>query len=66
MEEFEGRRRGMLTQQHVASCVKGVEWGLGKGGLRMAAAFWADIPVEVTQEADIVPRCRRAAIETSF
>jgi len=37
MEEFEGRRRGMLTtsgmvqpnQQHVVPRVKRVEWGLG-------------------------------------
>ena len=27
-------------QQHVASFVKGIEWGLGMRGLRMAAAFW--------------------------
>ena len=44
IEEFEGRRRGMLTtrewcQQHVASYVKGVEWGLGTRVLRMVAAF---------------------------
>ena len=31
------------NQQHVAPCVKGVEWGLGTRGLRMVAAFWAAI-----------------------
>ena len=37
--------RGMVqpSQQHVAPCVKGVEWGLGTKGLRMVAAFWAYI-----------------------
>ena len=35
------------SQQHVALCVKGVEWGFGTRGLRMLA-FWAGIPVEVT------------------
>ena len=72
MEEFEGRRRGTLTagemvqpsQQHVAPCVKVVGWGLGKRGLRIVAAFWACIPVEVTQEAGVVASCRRAAIGT--
>ena len=64
MEKFEGRR-GILTtgewcnkhsQQYVAPCVKVLEWGLGTGGLRMLAAFWAGIPTEVTQEAGVVPR----------
>ena len=27
------------SQQHVASFVKGIEWGLGTRGLRMVAAF---------------------------
>ena len=54
------------SQQHVAPCIKGVEWGLGTRGLRMVAAFLAGIPVEVTQEAGVVPRCRRAAIGTPF
>ena len=36
------------SQQHVAPCVKGVEWGLGTRDLRMVAAFWATITVEVT------------------
>ena len=54
------------SQQHFAPCVKGVEWGLGTRGLRMLAAFWAGIPVEVTQEADAVPRCRSGAIGTPF
>ena len=53
-------------QQHVAPCVKGVELGLGTIGLRILAAFWAGIMVEVTQEAGVVPRIRRAAIGTSF
>ena len=30
------------------------------------AAFWAGIPVEVTQEAGVVPRYRRAKIGTPF
>ena len=33
------------SQQHVALCVKGVEWGLGTRGLRMVVAFWAGISV---------------------
>ena len=57
---------GKPSQQHVAPCVKGVKWGLGTRGLRMVAAFMAGIPVEVIQEADVVPRCRRAAIGTPF
>ena len=69
-EEFERNvdYGGMVqpSQQHVAPCVKGVEWGLGTRGLRMLAAFWAGIPVEVTQEASLVPRCIRAAIGTPF
>ena len=58
MEEFEGRRRGMVqpSQQHVAPCVNVVEWGFSTRGLRMLAAFWAGIPVEDTQDAGIVPR----------
>ena len=39
-----------------------VEWGLGTKGLRLVAAFWVGIPVEVTQEAG----SRRAAIGTPF
>ena len=35
-------------QQHVAPCVRVVEWGL--------AAFWAGIPIEDTQNASVVPR----------
>ena len=33
------------SQQHVAPYVMGLEWGLGMGGLRIVAAFWANIPV---------------------
>ena len=79
MEEFEGRRRrrrkkgnadygGMMqpSQQHVPPCVKLVEWGLGTRGLRMVAAFWAGILAEVTQEAGVVPRCRRSGIGKPF
>ena len=33
------------SQQHVASCVKGVEWKLGTRGLRIVAAVWAGIPI---------------------
>ena len=29
------------SQQHVAPCVKGIEWGLGTRVLQMVAAFWA-------------------------
>ena len=70
MEEFEGNDdyRGMVqpSQQHVAPCVKGVERGLGTRGLGIVAAFWAGIAAEVTQEAGVVPRCRRAASGTPF
>ena len=45
---------------------KRVDWGLGTRSLRMVAAFWAGNPVYVTQEAGVVPRCRRAAIELPF
>ena len=55
-EEVKGEYRG----------VKRVGWGLGMRGLSMVAAFWAGIPVEVTQEADVVLRCRRAVIGTPF
>ena len=54
------------SQQHVAPFVKEVEWGLGTRRFRKVAAFWAGLSVssartvEVTQEADVVPRCRRA------
>ena len=61
MDEFEGRRRRILTtgkvqpsQQHVAQYVKVVDWGLSTRGLGMLEAFWAGIPVEVTQEACVV------------
>jgi len=40
---------------HIAPCVKVVEWGLGTRRLRILAAFWAGILVEVTQEASVVP-----------
>ena len=50
---------GMMqsSQQHVAPCVIGIEWGLGTRGFRMLVAFWPGIPVVVTQMAGIVPRC---------
>ena len=32
----------------------------------MVAAFWVGIPVEVTQEAGVIPRCRRAVVGTPF
>ena len=54
------------SQQHVVPCVKGVEWGLGTRGLRIVAAFWAGISVEVPQEANVVSSCRHAAIGTPF
>ena len=48
--------KGMVQpSQHVAPYVKGVEWGLGTRNLGMLAAFWAGTPVEVTQEASVVP-----------
>ena len=67
-EEWNADCGGMvqLSQQHIAPRVKGVEWGLGRRSLRIMAAFWAGIPVEVTQEASLVPRCRRAVIGTPF
>ena len=73
MEEFKGEEwnahyGGMVqpSQQHVAPCVKGIEWGLGTRGLRMVAAFWAGNPVVVSQEGGVVSSCRRAAIGTHF
>ena len=53
---------GMMqpSQQHVAACVKEVKWGLNTRGLRMMATSSAGIPVEDTQEAVVVPHCRRA------
>ena len=36
------------SQQHVEPCVKAVESRLGTTGLRIVAAFWAGIPVQVT------------------
>ena len=64
MKEFGGEKEGNAdygamvqpSQQHIAPCMKVVEWGLGTRGLRMLAAFWAGIPVEVTQEASVIPR----------
>ena len=58
MEEFDGRTRRMVqpSQQHDASCVKGVELELGTRGLRMLAACWTGILVEETQDAGVVPR----------
>ena len=52
----------------VSNMLHHVEKGLSGGttGLGMTAAFWAGIPVEVTQEADVFPRCRRAAIGKPF
>ena len=69
MEECKGMNAdygGMVqpSQQNVAPCVEGVEWGLGTRGSRIVAAFWSSITVEVTQEAGVVPSCRRAAIGT--
>ena len=59
MDEFEknANSAGLVqpSQQHVAPCVKGVEWGLGTRGLRMLVAFWVGIPVEDTQDAGVVP-----------
>ena len=45
-EEGNADYGGMVqsSQQHVAPCVKVVEWGFGTRGLRMMAAFWAGIP----------------------
>ena len=37
------------SQQHVAPCVKVVEWGLDTRGLRIVVSFWVGIPGEVTQ-----------------
>ena len=48
-EEGNADYGGMVqaNQQHVAPCVKGVEWGLGTRGFRMVAAFWAGTPVRL-------------------
>ena len=58
------RRMVQLSQQHVAPCLKRVEWGLGTKGLRMVVAFWAGIPIEVSLEAGVIPRYERVAIGT--
>ena len=60
------------SQQDVAPSVKGVEWELSPGGLRIVTVFWAGIPVssawtvEPTQKAGIVPRRRCATIGITF
>ena len=36
-------------------------WGFGTRDLRILAAVWAGIPVEVTQETGVFPLCGRAA-----
>ena len=54
------------SQQHVAPCVKVVEWELVTRDLGILTAFWAGIPVEVTKKAGVVPRLRRAAIWIPF
>ena len=41
-------------------------WGLDTKGLRIVAAFWVGVPVEVTQDAGVVPHCRCAVIGTPF
>ena len=71
MEEFEGKKRGLMTtgkwcKMYMCTCVKRVEWGFGTRGLRIVAALWAGIPVGVTPEAGVVLRCRGAAIGTPF
>ena len=50
-EEGDADYGGMVQPnlQHVAPCVKEVVRGLGTRGLRILAAFWAGIPVKVTQ-----------------
>ena len=40
------------SQQHVAPCIKWIEWGLGTRSLRIVAAFWAVIPVSSAQTVD--------------
>ena len=56
-EEEEGNADcgGMVqhSQQHDVPCGKGAEWRLGTRGLRMVA----NLPVEVAQEAGVVPHC---------
>ena len=72
MEEFVGSRVGgecCLRGNGAnlsAICLKGVELELGTRGLRMLAAFWAGISVEVTQETGVDLRSKRAAIGTPF
>ena len=67
-EEGNADYEGMvqLSQKHVAPFVKGVDWGSGARGLRIVGAFWAGIPIEDTQEAGVVPRCKRAVIGKTF
>ena len=36
------------SQQHVALCLQGVEWGLDTKDLRIVAAFWAALTVSST------------------
>ena len=46
------------SQQHVATCVKMVEYGFSMRGFENVSrylAFWTGNPVEVTQETGIVP-----------
>ena len=45
MEEFEGRRRGMVqpSQQYVAPCVKGVKWGLVEADSKTSAMQMSEI-----------------------
>ena len=78
--EVEERKRGMLTtgewcnpcsQQHVAPCVEGVEWGLHTRDFRTDrhhGLFSLDcrLSVEVIQQDGVDPRRRRAAIGTPF
>ena len=68
VEEENADYGGMVppSQQHIVPCVKEVEWGLGTRGLRMLAAFWVGIQVEITQEVDVIPRFKRAAIGTTY
>ena len=59
VEEVEGNADyGVMvqpSQQHIASCMKGIELGLGARDLRIGIVLDRH-PVEVTQDAGVVPR----------
>ena len=57
-EEGNSDYEGMVksSPQHDAPCVKLVTWGFCTRGLGMLVAFWAGIPVDVTQKIGVILR----------